>query len=195
MKLERLNSNKIKIFLTFDDLIDRGLSTEDIKENSLKIHKLFQDMIEEACDELSFKMIGSVAIEIFSLQAQGLIIIVTRDEEDLLDNEDEDEFLDLRVKMGENPDILYLFKEIDDVIQFSHRLNNIEPIGSSLYSYNNHYYLLIEEVPEESYHSVISLAAEYGYASTMTLCKVQEYAKTIVVKTAFQTIRKHFKTI
>ncbi|MFP3454093.1 adaptor protein MecA, partial [Bacillus sp. SIMBA_154] len=29
MRLERLNYNKIKIFLTLDDLTDRGLTKED----------------------------------------------------------------------------------------------------------------------------------------------------------------------
>lgn len=30
MRLERLNYNKIKIFLTLDDLTDRGLTKEDL---------------------------------------------------------------------------------------------------------------------------------------------------------------------
>ena len=30
MKLERLTNNKIKIFLTLDDLIDKGITKEDI---------------------------------------------------------------------------------------------------------------------------------------------------------------------
>ena len=83
MKLERLTNNKIKIFLTFDDLFDRGITIEDIKANSLKVHKLFQEMVEEACEEMNFKMSGSIAVEIFSLQAQGLIIVALREREDV----------------------------------------------------------------------------------------------------------------
>ncbi|PMY00814.1 adaptor protein, partial [Pseudomonas sp. MPR-R5A] len=51
MHLERLNFNKIKIFLTLDDLIDRGLTKEDIWKDSLKWHQLFQDMLEEASEK------------------------------------------------------------------------------------------------------------------------------------------------
>ena len=50
MRLERLNENKIKIFLTLDDLFDRGLSNEDIWKDSLKWHQLFHDMLEEASE-------------------------------------------------------------------------------------------------------------------------------------------------
>ncbi|MED2244001.1 adaptor protein MecA, partial [Bacillus thuringiensis] len=34
MRLERLNYNKIKIFLTFDDLSERGLTKEDLWRNA-----------------------------------------------------------------------------------------------------------------------------------------------------------------
>ncbi|PLT34849.1 genetic competence negative regulator [Bacillus sp. V5-8f] len=191
MKLERLTNNKIKIFLTFDDLIDRGLTKEDIHENSLKVHKFFQEMIEEACDELSFKMSGSIAIEIFALQAQGLVIIVTKAEEDIVDDE-EGEFLDLHVLVGEHPHILYSFCDVEDVIQLCHSLKSIGISRSSLYCFEDNYYLLIEGVEESDYDTVISLAAEYGTVSTMTLFRVQEYGKAIARNDAVDLLTKHF---
>ncbi|EOR23469.1 adaptor protein [Niallia nealsonii AAU1] len=36
MRLERLNSNRIKIHLTTDDLYERGLTKEDIWKDSIK---------------------------------------------------------------------------------------------------------------------------------------------------------------
>ncbi|MDQ0219017.1 genetic competence negative regulator [Peribacillus cavernae] len=192
MKLERLTNNKIKIFLTFDDLIDRGLTKEDVHGNSLKVHKLFQEMIEEACEELSFKMSGAIAIEIFSLQAQGLIIIVTKDEEEIADDDEDDEFLDLQVKVGEHPDILYTFSDLEDVIQLCYALKSIEIESSSLYRYENHYYFLINRVQESRYDAVISLAAEYGSVSTLTLFRVQEYGKLIITDEAVSVLTSHF---
>lgn len=52
MRLERLNYDKIKIFLTTDDLHDRGLTKEDLWKDSLKVHQLFRDMMNEASVEL-----------------------------------------------------------------------------------------------------------------------------------------------
>lgn len=193
MKLERLTNNKIKIFLTFDDLIDRGLTKEDIHGNSLKVHKLFQEMIEEACEELQFKISGSIAIEIFSLQAQGLIIIVTKDDEESILDDADDEFLDLQVKVGENPHILYTFTDLEDVIQLSYSLKSIGTWRTTLYRYENHYYLLIDHVQEKQYDAVISLAAEYGSVSTLTLFRIQEYGKLVIADEAVGILTKHFR--
>ncbi|AXN37371.1 genetic competence negative regulator [Peribacillus butanolivorans] len=190
MKLERLTNNKIKIFLTLDDLIDRGITKEDILGNSLKVHKLFQDMVEEACEELSFKMSGSIAIEIFSLPAQGLIIIVTKEEEELLT--DEEEFLDLQVKIDDFPHILYVFNEFEDIVQLSHRLSYHGLLNSTLYHYEGRYYLLIENVKDTTYDTVISLAAEYGHASTLTLYRINEYGTCIIEKEAIHVLISHF---
>ncbi|RFU69070.1 genetic competence negative regulator [Bacillus sp. V59.32b] len=193
MKLERLTNNKIKIFLTFDDLIDRGLTKEDIHGNSLKVHKLFQEMIEEACEELQFKMSGSIAIEIFSLQAQGLIIIVTKDDEESILDDAGDEFLDLQVKVDENPHILYTFTDLEDVIQLCYSLKSIGTWRSTLYRYENNYYVLIDYVQEKQYDAVISLAAEYGSVSTLTLFRIQEYGKLVIADEAVRVLTDHFR--
>ncbi|RFU63150.1 genetic competence negative regulator [Peribacillus saganii] len=191
MKLERLTTNKIKIFLTFDDLSDRGLTAEDIKGNSLKIHRFFHEMIEEACEEIGFEMTGTIGVEIFSLQAQGLIIIVSREEEDQFLN-DEDEYLDLEVRVGEHPYTLYSFSTLEDVIQLSHCLKNINIDTGSLYAYEDIYYLLLEEIPVAVFDAVISLAAEYGSASTLTLPRLQEYGKKIIEQKAVGIITTYF---
>ena len=71
MRLERLTANKIKIFLTSDDLFDRGLSKEDIWKDSIKWNQLFHDMLEEASEEFDVDIQGSVAVEIFSFRLKG----------------------------------------------------------------------------------------------------------------------------
>ena len=121
MKMERLTNNKIKIFLTLDDLMDRGVTKDDLLGNSLKVQKLFQEMVEEACESLHFKMMGSIAIEIFTLPAQGLIIIITKEEDE---NLGEEEDFNLRVKYDDCPHILYFFDDFEDVIQLSYHLTN-----------------------------------------------------------------------
>ncbi len=57
MRLERLTVNKIKIFLTSDDLNDRGLSKDDIWKDSIKWHQLFHDMLEEATGLLGCQVV------------------------------------------------------------------------------------------------------------------------------------------
>ncbi len=190
MKMERLTNNKIKIFLTVDDLMDRGVTKDDLLGNSLKVQKLFQEMVEEACESLHFKMMGSIAIEIFTLPAQGLIIIITKEEDE---NLSEEEDFNLRVKYDDCPHILYYFDDFEDVIQLSYHLTNQGILKTTLYSYNEHYYLLIENVQENNYNQVLSIAAEYGNASTLTLYRLIEYGTCLIEKKAIQTITSHFR--
>lgn len=190
MKMERITHNKIKIFLTLDDLLDRGITYDDISGNSLKVQKLFQEMVEEACDSLCFKMSGSVAIEIFTLPAQGLIITLTKEAEEHFDDEDD---FNLRVKFDHCPHILYIFEDFEDIIQLSHQLKNQELLSSTLYFYNEHYYLLIENVLETIYDKIISLAAEYGNASTLTLYRMNEYGACLIKNEAIQVLTSFFR--
>lgn len=190
MKIERITNNKIKIFLTLDDLMDRGITKEDIIGNSLKVQKMFQEMVEEACESLQFKMIGSIAIEIFTLPAQGLIIIISKDEEE---NWGDVEDFNVQVKYDDCPHIVYFFKDFEDLIQLSYHLIHHGQLNSTLYYYNEHYYLLLENVPEAIYDQVISIAAEYGNASTLTLYRIHEYGTCLIEKDAIQVITSYFR--
>src|SRR5690606_38016040 len=64
MRLERLNQDKIRIFLTFDDLLERGINKDDIWQDIHKVHELFNDMMNQAHQELDFVVVGPVAVEV-----------------------------------------------------------------------------------------------------------------------------------
>lgn len=87
MRLERLNHNRIKIYLTFDDLYERGLTKDDIWKDSIKWQYFFHEMLEEANDMFDLEIHGSVAVEIFSMKAQGMVMILTMNEEESQDEE------------------------------------------------------------------------------------------------------------
>ena len=78
MKIERLNQDKIRIFLTFDDLLERGIQKEDMWREIPKVHELFSEMMDQAYSELGFDANGPLAVEVFALPAQGMVVIVTR---------------------------------------------------------------------------------------------------------------------
>ncbi|TFI46323.1 adaptor protein, partial [Diaphorobacter sp. DS2] len=139
MRLERLNYNKIKIFLTLDDLNDRGLTKEDVLKDSLKWHQLFHEMLEEASEEFGVDIHGSVAVEIFSMQAQGMVMIVTMEEqmdEELL----EDGFIEMQVTVDGSEDILFEFLDFEHVIQMAKSLNSVQIEEGSLYFYKGKYF-------------------------------------------------------
>lgn len=190
MKLERLNYNKIKIFLTFDDLYEHGLTVDDIKRNELKVHAKIQRMVERACDEINFQMKGAIEIEIYSLHTQGLMMIITRDEEIFFLDDD---WFNLQVTMEEQLQILYKFQTFEDLIQLCKVFDRLKIVlYSSVFYYNNFYYLSIEKVLNNKYDTVISLAAEYGSLSTLTIHQLLEYGISIVDQQAIEKIARAF---
>jgi adapter protein MecA 1/2 len=190
MRLERLTYNKIKIFLTTDDLSDRGLTKEDIWKDSMKWNQLFHDMLEEASDEFGLEILGTVAVEIFSLQAQGMVMIVTMDEnngEELLD----DGFIEMQVTMEGREIILFEFDNIEDVIQLAKRMSDADIEGGSLYSLNNTYYLSMTNFQLDT-EKAVSLLAEYGSPSIFSIHLLMEYGNEIIKENAVKELVYHF---
>ncbi|CUA79524.1 MULTISPECIES: genetic competence negative regulator [Anoxybacillus] len=192
MRLERLNYNKIKIFLTFDDLVERGLTKEDLWKDTFKVHELFRDMIEEASEELGFEINGSVAVEVYSLPAQGMVVIVTSEGE-MTDEEDEfsDDYIEMQVTLDESDDIFFEFQTFEDVIQLATRLYSLGCHGGSLYSYEGRFYLHFAEsvIPTDDF---VAILAEYGSPSTLTIYRVEEYGKKLIANEAIAQLYKYF---
>ena len=193
MRLERLNYNKIKIFLSLDDLFDRGLTKEDIWKDSLKWHQLFHDMLEEASETFDVDIHGSVAVEIFSMQAQGMVMIVTMEEQEQEEDIFGDNFIDMQVTMEGNVEILFEISDFEHVIQLAKRLSIIGFSGGTLYSMNNEYYFLIDNVCTDTQTQIAAIMAEYGNPSFMSIHVIQEYGKTIMKEHAVSQILTYFE--
>jgi len=192
MRLERLTNNKIKIFLTVDDLSDRGLTKEDIWKDSLKWHQLFHDMLEEASEEFDLEILGSVAVEIFSLHAQGMVMIVTMIEQDEDEEQFDDGIIEMQVTVDGSDDILFEFDNIEDVIQLANRLFQAGISGGSLHFMENHYYLLMNGILAEDATKAVSLMAEYGVPSILSIHRLLEYGNEIMEENAVETLVHYF---
>ncbi|MEH7303549.1 genetic competence negative regulator [Neobacillus drentensis] len=193
MRLERLTANKIKIFLTSDDLFDRGLSKEDIWKDSIKWNQLFHDMLEEASEEFDVDIQGSVAVEVFSLQAQGMILIITVDE--IIEDEEilYDGFIEMQVRVEGFPDLLYEFDEFEDIIGLAKRLSSVNIFGGNLFAWNNRYYLLMENLEPEKNMKAACVLSEFGNASILSPYVLAEYGKRVIDNHAVETILRFFK--
>ena len=190
LHLERLNYNKIKIFLTLDDLFERGLTKEDIWKDSLKWHQLFHEMIEEANEEFGFEINGPVAVEIFSMQAQGMVMIVTMEEEqeDIL----HDSFIDMQVVMDSSEEFIFEFAEFEDVLLLVKRLEIMDMKKGSLFYFQNHYYYHVINKNQKETNKLLAILAEYGNPSMVSIHVLQEYGKEIIKDHAVETLLQFF---
>ncbi len=195
MRLERLAYDKIKIFLTYDDLNERGITKEELWQDVPKVHRLFREMIMEADDELGFKVDGPIAVEVFSLPAQGMVVIVTKGSaESDFEDDYNDEYIEMQVTLDESDEVFYEFRSFEDVIGLSKRLINVGILGGTLYSFQSQFYLKFdeEEFAEYELDSLVALLAEFGNPSTITSYRVMEYGKQIMKSTAIEQLNHYF---
>ncbi len=196
MRLERLTYNKIKVFLTFDDLFERGLTKEDLWHDAPKVQELFRDMMDEASIELGFEADGPIAVEVFSLKAQGMVVIVTKEVSAQEDDTDEflDEYIEMQVTLDESDDIFYEFNSFEDFISLARNLNILQIEGGTLFSFKERYYLLFEdnELDGHNNDNIIALLAEYGNPATVSTYRIMEYGKKLMSHNAVKITHMYF---
>ncbi len=190
MRLERISVNQFKIFLTYTDLKERGYSKEELWNNLPKANELFQDMLYEACDELGIELDGKLVVQVYMLQAQGMVIVVTQKNDGLAD----DDFIELKVTMDESKELMFVFDEFEDLIQAANSFIKAGQYPASLYHYEDFYYVNIHDdyLTESSQEEIISILSEFSSPSTMTSYVLEEYGKCIIRKEAFETIQHYF---
>lgn len=195
MRLERITINKIKVSLSSDDLFDRGISNEDIWKDSNKWHQLFHDMLDEASDEFGVDIRGQVAVEVFSLQTQGMVMIITMDDEEVEEEEDfpSDGYIEMQVTVGGCDEFLFEFIDFEDVIQLSKRLNALNITDGSLYLKDKKYYLFFDSSYNVIFDKIACILSEYGNPSLLSTHILQEYGTVIMDQKAIEKVNHFFK--
>lgn len=189
MRLERLGENKFKIFVTFDDLKERGFTREEIWHNLPKAHQLFQEMLFEASDELGMDLDGILVVQVHLLQAQGMLIVVTQDDEMI-----DDEYIEMKVTLDESKEFIFLFASFESVIQACQTLHQTGITGGKVYYYNQDYYMQFtdKDLMDMNKENVIAILSEFSSPSTVTSFRLQEYGKMILDQNAVDQIVHYF---
>jgi adapter protein MecA 1/2 len=202
MKIERLTPDKIRIFLTFDDLTERGIQKEDMWREVPKVHELFSEMMEQAYSELGFDASGPLAVEVFALPAQGMVVIVTKSRMNGTNNpnnieEDEDEDVyEMEVTLEQSDLISYAFHDFEDLLSMAKVINPLLIDGGILFSYKGKWILQLEPVDMEEketrYQALIAVLSEYGEATSVTRAVLEEYGKIIISDDAVKVLCSYF---
>jgi len=200
MKIERLSQDKIRIFLTFDDLSERGIQKEEMWQEIPKVYDLFTEMMDQAYSELGFDATGPLAVEVFALPAQGMVVIVTRGKYDhhfggLSEDDMPDEIYEMEVTLDESDKIVYVFQDFEVLIEASHMLKGLVDGAGTLYHYMDRWFLYLEpeELQSDKLPAIIAVLAEFGESSSVTEAMLEEYGKKIMPQQAIEVICSHFQ--
>ncbi|WP_082233969.1 genetic competence negative regulator [Halobacillus massiliensis] len=191
MRVERMSNEKFKIFLTFDDLLDRGLTKEELWNDLPRVHRVFSDMMYDAGVELGVELSGMLLVQVYLLQAQGMLVVVTKSREDI---DEDDDYIEMKVTLDESKEMIFAFDDFEDIIQAGIHLSELGVIKGDVYYYNDNYYMLLDDV--DIFHldieQVIALLSEFSSATAMTSHRLLEYGKPIMKGNAMETICKYF---
>lgn len=206
MKIERVNDNTVKFFITYTDIERRGFARDEIWYNRERGEQLFWQMMDEANEKESISFEGPLWIQVQAFE-KGLEVTVTI-AKNAVDGEqvDEDE-LDslLRSAMSEtedkdtelSQDVLFETHDFEHIIALSQYANApvFAELETALYQKDGLYLLHVhfkDDVNVEAQENVMSLIAEYLHFSEQTIHPVAEYGKQIIASDVFAFIRKHF---
>ena len=157
MKIERFGDDRIRIFVSYDDLEERDIDLDAFAYNSLETQELFWDLMEQAEIELGFEVQESqLCIEAVSDVDQGFVITITRiDEEN--DFESIHKFIknhykrkDLTVKKRTSSIcatmLIYAIDSFDDLCVLAREIKPLFAGRSAVHSLDNIYYLVLSSI-------------------------------------------------
>lgn len=187
MRIERVSDDQFTIFLTFDDLIERGFTKDDLWYDASGVKNLFSEMMYEASSELGFELEGKLLIQVQLMQAQGMHVTVTQK----LENKDwDDEFIEMKVTLDESKELIFSFEEFEDIIQVSFYLSSLSIIGGQIFFMNDRYYMLLEkeDIKGTKKEDIIAIMSEFATPSIITSYRLKEYGKIIMENKAVKQI-------
>ncbi|PHV70390.1 competence protein [Sporanaerobium hydrogeniformans] len=175
MKIEKISDTQIQVTLNHSDLMDRNIKISELAYGSKKAQALFKDMMARAYEDFGFETENvPLMIEAVPLSTDSIMIVVTKVEDPMqieqkLDaigerpthrtfkEPEEDRMTDLAL-MGRDEksndkkesinkvkSLTYLFGDFDTVCMASHRLQSLFIGDSSLYKYNDKYFLVLNK--------------------------------------------------
>ncbi|MGN1385050.1 MAG: adaptor protein MecA [Bacillus sp. (in: firmicutes)] len=190
MRLERVDDYTLKIFLTFDDLIEKGLSVTDITKSTEDAQNIIHEMIEWASEETGFPLIGAIELEIYSQFAQGLVILIKTSEDWFSDETDMAAYF---MKEVDKKKLVYHFDCFEHVLSLFKIIKNKQPaFKSSLVYYENRYYIILEGIIEEEIDNMAAIVSEYGEVSRISNYQIEEYGSHLIRGNAIEKVNIFF---
>jgi len=219
MDIERINENTVKFYISYIDIEERGFSRDEIWFNREKSEELFWEMMDEIDDESDFEIEGPLWIQVHAMDS-GLEVTVTRaysakdgqkfeppfdmdEARRMFQSDDEsfngvhmDDFTKFDGPDEDQKEFTFVLNEFDDLIPLSERMVEIPDLETSLYFFNERYYLHVKvgtgDYSAEEMQDILSLLSEFVTKTNVTIYRLDEYGKQIIEQDVFEHILKYF---
>jgi len=206
MKIERFGENRIRIFVSYDDLEERDIDLDAFSYNSPETQELFWDLMEQAEIELGFDAHDSqLCIEAVSDVDQGFVITITRIEDEN-DFECIQKFIknkyrrkDLSIKKKSisicSTMMIYSVESFDDLCSLCAAIKPLYTGLSKVYSLDNVYYLVLSSIDnnildQNRFESILSEYADKMSNVDFLEGYLNEYGKLLIENDAISFFAK-----
>lgn len=206
MKVEKINNNKVKITLTFEELEKRDINIKDIEKNSEIAKNLFVDLIEESNIDEEFEFEDSQLL-IEASSDNNNLFVVTITKVDNMPDLRKYSLLEKKVKNSKKSksivtnykvdSFIYSFKSIDNILALCENAK-VEKLffgKNSLYKYNDIYFIIFanSSIKNKRFLKTFVFLSEYCenyYSYNMFSSAIKEKSKLIIANNALQTLSK-----
>lgn len=167
MKLKRINSKNVKVFISHEELEEKEMNPIKIKIQVPDSHLFFYRIVIEALEEMEYSIDSNILMDIYSYPGYGIYMMIkTEEESDFSENPEMDNTLS--IQFVEQDHFVFEFSDFEDVVAACKILDRKWKAAGFLYHLNSAYFLKIEGVEEAESASVASILLEYGELSAIT---------------------------
>ena len=206
MRIEKLNENKIRIFLSTDDLKAKNIDIHTLMSNSIESQDLFIDMLSLAESQVGFQTKNyKLLIEALASSDGNFVFTITRVQpENTVHSLSKPRVRRLSVATNKQLSI-YRFNNFEDYCEFCNYLNTSffskflnRLKNSTLFLFNNDYYLILRNLKLslndfKRFSYMITEFAKRVKDEELLESKLNERGKVIIKKDAINTCLVYFK--
>ena len=207
MRIEKLDENRIRVFLNLEDLKEKNIDLHTFMSNSLENQDLFLDMLNQAETQFGFQTKNyKLMIEALASADGNFVLTITRQKPEIpLTKPKVKQPKAKRKSMVANKTLsIYMFNTFDEFCEFCNYINgcflkeSLKKLkNTSLILYKNKYYLVSNSVKLttselKSYSYGISEFASFVRNESLFERKLKEYGSIIINKNAISTCLKYF---
>lgn len=195
MKIERINEDKVRITLSFEELEKRNVTLSDIEKNDTIAKNLFVSIIEESdLDEYIEFENSQLFIEAASDNNDTFILTITK----IKDLPDLNKYSKKQTKKLYRIDSkIYEFDSLDTILEFLKiaKEQNLYFGSNSLYKYEDKYFVLFSEsaIKNKNFLKTYVIMSEFmnrHFSSDLYCTTIREKGTIVIKNRALQKLSK-----
>ncbi|HEY8910306.1 MAG TPA: adaptor protein MecA [Desulfosporosinus sp.] len=191
MRVQKVNEHTIRIFISLTELTDRDITMADLFQRSAKTEQLFWELIAQAREEVEFNLDQPFWIQATVASNDEFVITIMK-QEDLAEGSNKEKTVRKTAK-GRVTELVYAFADFEDVVSVVGRLPEFNQLRSSLYEFEEEYYLVLNRMGTGKKRLLTeAILDEYGEIVATTGVFLSEHGKAIIKVKAVQTLNASF---